>query len=275
MKCQLYCQAEFNKLNSIPSIPFKGQSDTAKPPNIIRSYYGALSLDTLKDTPIWNFRKVDEGFYRGAQPGIDENRGGIINYAKLKSDLKYLRDKFNITVILNLRNPHDNNTDHIELEKLAIKELNEEAKLLNSENPARHIPEIKGLNVNMYAEGIVCAKQARQVMEYFQENSDKIIFAHCRGGNDRTGIVTAWRRIWKNGLEDGVRFRDIVHEMKNCGHNQEWYPKLISSLALCIRHMGRTSEFITIKNAQKKMGFLCEFYGKNHDDIKKIASGCI
>ncbi len=241
--------------------------------NSVKLAWGpALSSDKI-ETQVGNFYKVDEHFYRGAQPGIDETKGGLIDYAKLKHDLKYLRDKFNITVVLNLRNPNDNNTKHIELEKQAIEELNNEAKLINLKNPLSNIPKIQGINLPMYAEDIVRSEQVEKIMEYFKEYSDKNIFVHCRSGNDRTGVVTALRRIWKSGMEKGVSFKDIQQEMIKCGHNQNWYPKLISSLAACVRYMGITPEYSNIINASGQKNFLSNFYQNNRLFIKSLAFG--
>lgn len=274
MKCEI-CQPYIKSNNKQNKISFCQQvSATVNSPTVNSSklFFGpVLSSDKL-ETQIGNFYKVDENFYRGAQPGIDESLGGAINYQHLKEDLKYLRDKFDIRVILNLRNPNDNNTNHIELEKQAIRELNEEAKLINAKNPlAQQIAELKGINIPMYAENIVKSEQAQEVIETFQKYSGQNIFVHCRSGNDRTGVVTGWRRIWKLGTQNGVSFNDIRQEMIKCGHNQEWYPRLISSLAACIRYMGITPDFNNITNAKGEKNFLWTFYQNNRSFIKSCA----
>lgn len=277
MKCEIvqpYIKSnnQRNKISFSQRIPNSIDNSVTNPNVNTKLSFGPVLSSVRIKTQIGNFYKVDDNFYRGAQPGIDESHGGAINYSQLKEDLKYLRDNFNISVILNLRNPNDNNTNHIELEKLAIRELNEEARLTNVENPlAPQISELEGINIPMYAEDIVRSEQVEEIMKNFQKYSDKNIFVHCRSGNDRTGVVTGLHRIWKYGTENELSFNDIRQEMISCGHNQNWYPRLISSLSACIRYMGITPDFNNIKNAKGEKNFLWTFYQNNRDLIKALA----
>lgn len=278
--CQSF-QGAYSPINSLAckaynynSISFAGQTES-KINNSTKHYWGpVLSADKI-DAPIDNFYKINDKFYRGAQPGLDETQGGKIHYNKLKEGLKYLRDELNLSVILNLRNPNDNNTKHIELEQEAILELNHEAKLLNAKNPLnKQIPQIEGVNIFMDAGEAIPVKSeiVEKIMGLFQKHSDQGIFIHCRSGNDRTGVTAALYRIWKQGTEMGVSFHDIRQEMLSCGHNQGLFPKLIPSLASCLRYMGITPEFERIKNAKGEKNFLLTFYQANRNYIKSIAN---
>ncbi len=232
-------------------------------------HWGALQSEKFENHPVGNFRKVSENFYRGAQPGIDETRGGLVTLESIKRDIKLLRDEYGVGVILNLRNLHDNNTAHIELEKQAIKELNEEAA-------SGKTPKLIGLNVSMDASSWnnipVKSEDVEKILGYFQEHSDKKFYVHCRSGNDRTGVVTALYRIWAQ--DKNVKFNDIRQEMLDCGHARDWYPGLIPSLAACIRYMATSGNFRHLENADQKPDFLWDFYQSNKSDIKKIASAC-
>lgn len=240
--------------------------------NSTKLHFGPVLSSDKIETQIGNFYQVDEHFYRGAQPGIDESRGGAIIYSQLKEDLKCLRDKFHIDVVLNHRNHNDNNTNHVELEKQAIKEVNEEARFINANSSGPKLRELTGINIPMHAETIVKSEQVEELFAVFNKYSDKNIFEHCRSGNDRTGVGTGCRRIWKQGTEKGVSFDDICQEMIKCGHNQEWYPRLISSFAACIRYMGITPKFNNITNAKGEKNFLSIFYQNNRECIKSLAS---
>lgn len=280
MKCEVF-QPYIKSNYYRKPILFGGQTtnsigNSGIEPNISseKIFWGPVLSSDKFQTQIGNFYRVDENFFRGAQPGIDESLGGAINHTRLKEDLKYLRDKFGITVILNLRNIYDNNTNHIELEKQAIKELNEEAELLNAKNPSGpKIPKLKGLNIPMSAGDIVRSEQVEEIMGYFKDYSNEKMFVHCRSGNDRTGVATALRRIWKRGTENGVSFENIREEMIKCGHRQDIFPNLISSLAACMRYMGITPDFSRIANARGEKNFLSAFYQRNRLFIKMLAFG--
>ncbi len=265
MKCELF-SIPYQKFNN--GVSFKGgaQAGEILDGEVQKISFGPVLTSDKLNSKIGNFYKVDEHFYRGAQPGIDETQGGLINYAQLKDDLKYLRDKHNIDVVLNLRNPNDNNTKHIELEMQAISELNEEAKALGNAK------EMKMVHIPMYAENIVRSEQVEEILDVFQQNPKNNIYVHCRSGNDRTGVVTALRRVWTDGTKNGVSFHDIRQEMIRCGHNQSWYPRLISSLAACLRYMGITPDFGKIPNAKGEKNFLADFYQMNRMSIKSFVA---
>ncbi len=110
-------------------------------------------------------------------------------------------------------------------------------------------------------------------MGYFNEYSDKKMYIHCRSGNDRTGVVNALHRVWKQGLDDGVNFEDIRQEMIDSGHHTNGlFPDLIKSLSRCLRYMGiNPDKFGKIENAQGEKNFLWNFYQANRNDVKHRA----
>lgn len=248
------------------NISFSGQSDVTRKytDNDIFVPSNPFFLKSVPDRPLGNFWQVGTNFYRGAQPGIDENDGGKIVYQKLLEDLKWLRDKKNVSSIMNLRNPNDHHTKHIELEKQAVNQL-------NAESPDK---KIELLNVPMHSEKGLFAPDAKNIFEFFSAADEKhsgnanSAYWHCRSGNDRTGIVGALHRIWSN---EKAGFDNICKEMLTLGHNNRWYPNLQSSLAACLTYMATANkpEYDNLKNSKGIKGFIKDFYLKNKESMDR------
>jgi protein tyrosine phosphatase (PTP) superfamily phosphohydrolase (DUF442 family) len=194
-----------------------------------------------ENTPLKNLFKIDDNFYRGAQPGLHakippgtiyEGNSGIIDEELLKKSMIFLRDKCKVRTILDLRFPDDHlhryrdaKLDHIELEKRAIQEI-------NAKEPSK--PQIKFINIPLDAGKGFNPEQTKQVMKTLKE-PEGAIYAHCREGNDRTGFVTALYRIINYG--DKVNFEDVRKEMVHCGHNPNGrFYGVIPSLVDCIKN---------------------------------------
>jgi hypothetical protein len=214
-----------------------------------------------------NFWMVNDSALRGGQPGIDENRNGSVDKQVMKQELRNLWGS-GVRVILNLRSPKDNpTTKHIEMERDAVREINEENG-------------IKLVNIEMDSSFGIESEQAKQIFLTFQnipksENSKSAaIYWHCRSGNDRTGMVGALYRIWS---DPNAKFDDICQEMKECGHNPDgMFKNPIPSLAACIKYMATTGhdKFKDLKNSEGKTDFIYAYYLKNQKAIdKRIPAG--
>jgi protein tyrosine/serine phosphatase len=177
----------------------------------IPSKQASICLFKDEHAPIRNFYCVDKNYYRGAQPGIQEN--DQIDECTLKKALTYLRDTCHIRTILNLRDHSDLRpefshlkSNHIEIERKIINELNDES------TPAQ---QIKFVHIPIHSGKALTDNDLSKILTEITK-PDQPIYVHCKAGIDRTGIVSFLYRA-KN--YSGASASELYQEMQYCGHN--------------------------------------------------------
>jgi len=165
-------------------IPHVQAQDTSQPipPSVMSSAYG----EKLKIRGIPNPGKINDGFYRGAQP----NEQGL-------EELK----KLGITTIVDLRAEDRGKSEweRHQAEKLGMRFV--------------HIP-IAGF-------AAPTNEEVAQFLSLFRDSQQKI-FVHCLLGEDRTGVFVATYRmsVQKWPVTQAIR------EMNTFGFNGFWHPAM-------------------------------------------------
>ena len=165
-------------------IPHVQAQDTSQPitPSVMSSAYG----EKLKIRGIPNPGKINDGFYRGAQP----NEQGL-------EELK----KLGITTIVDLRAEDRGKSEweRHQAEKLSMRFV--------------HIP-IAGF-------AAPTNEEVAQFLSLFRDSQQKI-FVHCLLGEDRTGVFVATYRmsVQKWPVTQAIR------EMNTFGFNGFWHPAM-------------------------------------------------
>jgi tyrosine-protein phosphatase SIW14 len=163
--------------------PLSAQGTPA--PSEMHSAYG----EKLRIPDIPNSGKVNEHFYRGAQPKSQ----GLVELKKL-----------GINTVVDLR-------------------LEDSAKI----QWERQQVESMGMRFISIPVGEWSAPTNEQVLQFlslFHEDPAQKIFVHCRFGQDRTGVFVATYRMafekWPT--------EQAMHEMDLFGFNRYWHPAMIS-----------------------------------------------
>lgn len=118
--------------------------------------------------------------------------------APSKKLLKYAKEHYGITAVIDLRNPNSANEDwRIEEEKRWAEEL--------------------GLK---YIQLTVISSSAQKYADAVKSILEKeTVLIHCQAGKDRTGAVIAFLR-----MQGGWTYEEAIREMKKYGHNPKRHP---------------------------------------------------
>lgn len=144
------------------------------------------------------FVKVDEMLYRGGQP-LQDRGIRATHLPQLVHALKYLRDKFGIKTIVNLR------SENVDIEKQAI-------DLLNAEAGERKEKRMSFLNIRLNATPNDASVQ--EVIDFIAHDTKSPVFVHCKKGENRSGFFVALYQIIKKQLP----FKQIYEDMLANGH---------------------------------------------------------
>ena len=142
-------------------------------------------------TPI-NFAKVDNILYRSSQPNENE--------------LRYLKDNFKITDIINLSNNSPKRATENEKSLAKLLNINYESIPSATDLPAWE-------KIKMFV---------NRVNELKKIPESKVL-VHCNAGIDRTGTYVLFYQLM-NKLKT---YNDAVKEMISMGHIPEFHPKLL------------------------------------------------
>jgi tyrosine-protein phosphatase SIW14 len=168
-----------------PTRFFAQEASKTITPSVMSSAYG----DKLKIRGIPNPGKINDAFFRGAQP----NQQGL-------EELK----KLGITTIVDLRAEDRGKAEweKRESEKLGMKFV--------------HIP-IAGFAAPTNEEVV-------QFLSLFRDDPQQKIFVHCLLGEDRTGVFVATYRMSMQKWP----VEQAMHEMNTFGFNGFWHPAMKS-----------------------------------------------
>ncbi len=168
-----------------PTRFFAQEASKTITPSVMSSAYG----DKLKIRGIPNPGKINDAFFRGAQP----NQQGL-------EELK----KLGITTIVDLRAEDRAKAEweKRESEKLGMKFV--------------HIP-IAGFAAPTNEEVV-------QFLSLFRDDPQQKIFVHCLLGEDRTGVFVATYRMSMQKWP----VEQAMHEMNTFGFNGFWHPAMKS-----------------------------------------------
>lgn len=139
-----------------------------------------------------NFHKVDNKLYRGAAP--DEE------------GLRYLK-KLGVKTIIDFR--RDNSRESIQ----AMKEEKEKAEALG----------IKYVNIPLNAEIPPTQEEIIKFLEEIDSTQGKV-FIHCKGGKDRTGIMTAVYRVLRNHMSKEEAYEEMIDKGFTWDHQIRYSP---------------------------------------------------
>ena len=148
---------------------------------------GMPEINTVVD--IKNFAKIDDNFYRGAQPD--------------KTQITAL-SKLGVKTIINLRYPFNFNKDGLYNQKVLAHNLG-----------------INYVNIPMIQ---TTPPTQSQINLFFSiiEDPDKLpVYVHCKAGQDRTGVMTALYRVTKYGWT----YNQAYSEMKSFGYHSILFPE--------------------------------------------------
>lgn len=170
-------------------------------PNNIDFINPGLKTNAL-NINISNFNKVDENYYRGAQP----NNKDLENLVKL-----------GIKTVIDLRyyNPEDY------LRKKSIVEGHG----------------LNYINIPMHASKPPSSLQIARFFSVINKRENLPVFVHCMQGKDRTGIMTALYRIKYHGWDCDKAY----NEMKEKGYHHFFYPAQKDFLYKYIKSEGKAS----------------------------------
>ena len=153
-----------------------------------------------------NFSKVDDDYYRGAQPTFND----LVSLSML-----------GIKTIINLRDFHSINDSELQKQKYA-------AQLLG----------INLINIPMRPDIPPNTKQISLFFSIINNQNNLPVFVHCAQGKDRTGIMTALYRINKYGWN----FEQAYSEMRKKGYHHVLYPRQKSFLAQYTKQLNYTDK---------------------------------
>jgi len=154
------------------------------------------------NSPISNFSKVDDNYYRGAQPNLQS--------------IEYLK-KLGIKTIINLRNENQ------------IVDSKEKISVLKNG--------INYVNIPMRPDKPPTQAQINQFFNLTNNSANLPVYVHCLQGKDRTGIMTALYRF----NEYNWSFKKTYSEMRKMGYHIYFYPRQKWFLANYIKTHSRTS----------------------------------
>jgi len=131
----------------------------------------APSLEQFPNIKIGNFGKMDERYYRGAQP--------------LPGEYQALKD-LGVNTVIDLRN------DPTEYEKREVEALG-----------------MKYVNIPMSGWKYAKDTQVEEFMKLMNDPATGVVYAHCKAGKHRTGLTGAIYRFEKYGWEYNQAYKEM------------------------------------------------------------------
>jgi protein tyrosine/serine phosphatase len=169
---------------SPPFFPAPGGVQSPIPASAV-SDASAAAAQRLTLPGVHNVGKVSEFLYRGSRP----NEQGF-------SALK----KLGVGTVVNLEGFWANGNERREVESLGMRYVNIPLGGWSTPSPAA----------------------VAQFLELVRDNADQKIFVHCRFGDDRTGVMIATYRMWRQNWTP----EQALAEMHAFHYHSTWHPGL-------------------------------------------------